>query len=207
MCSYRLVSACLVTIAVGLASAPPAEAQVLHLEQKQHLEVGLALGIYPTEGGFDLGDQSLGYTGFHIDAARLGLSQRVTDTVRMEFVLLLGFSLLADPGYRGTNEAGEEGESSFGFHWGFGVGGYHTFPIGLTLGLGMELTFASGSFLDTMFFRAAPAIGYEWSDPLQDWFVHLRWATGVTLLHGLEEANTHPASNLTITSLQLIYGF
>jgi len=202
-----LVSTWLATAAFVLAAAPAAEAQVLHLEQKQHLEVGLGLGIYPTEGGFGLGDQSFGYTGFHIDAARLGLSQRVTDSLRMEFVVLLGFSLLADPGYRGIDEAGEEGESNFGFHWGFGVGGYHKFPFGLTLGLGMELTFASGSFLDTMFFRAVPAVGYEWSDPLQDWFVHLRWANGITLLHGLEEANTDPASNLTITSLQLIYGF
>jgi hypothetical protein len=169
--------------------------------------VGTTLGVYPTGGGFGIGDQSIDYQGVHLDAVRFGVSQALSSTFRMGFELFVGFSLLADPGYVGANVLLEEGQSDFGFHWGFGIGGYHRFDMGLTLGFGADISFASGEFLDTSFFRVLPAIGWEIRGPLHEWFLHARWVTGITVLQGLEERNTAPLSNLTTTGIQIVYGF
>ena len=126
----------------------------------------------------------------------------------MELAGLFGLSVLADPGYRPIGSVSGDGDqSNVGYHWGFSIGGYYRFRVGLTLGIAAELTFGFGKVLDATFFRLVPAIGWEWAEPLGEWFVHLRWATGLTLLNGIDEFNVEPMSNLTWTGLQVVYGF
>ncbi|MBN1947293.1 MAG: hypothetical protein JW797_16610 [Bradymonadales bacterium] len=202
-------------IATGLAMATllvmslsqTVNAQELIRIKQYHLTVGGTVGLYPTSGGFDLGDQELDLTGFHLDVARLGIAHTISLHTRMEVAVKLGLSILTSPGYRGLDVDGEVKESSLGFHVGFELLGYYRFQPGLTLGLGADLNLGFGEALDTSFFRVLPAVGWEFGGGLEDWFVHLRWVTGLTLLHGLREANLQPRSNLTWTGFQVIYGF
>jgi len=189
----------------GLVSAA-VQAQQLIAPQRYHLILGAGFGPYITGGGFDLGDQELDYQGFHFDLGRVGIAHRVANHVRMELAVKVGMSCLTEPGYRERLELGGGDSSRLGGHAGFELSGYYRFEFGLTLGLGADTTVAFGEFLDTSFFRVLPAIGWELSDPLEDWFLHVRWVLGLTLLHGLEEGNDSPRSNLTWTGLQVVYG-
>jgi hypothetical protein len=172
-----------------------------------HFTVGGRLAVYPTGGGFSLGDMALEYQGVHLDLLRVGFSQKVSRRFRMELALLLGASVLKEPGYVGVDESMEEGTSRVGYHWGASLSGHYRFPVGVTLGLGTEIDFAFGPFLDTSLFRVAPAVGWALEGPLDDWFLHLRWQFGLTLLHGLDELNSAPESNLSLTGLEVVYGF
>ena len=197
-----------VTAVAGLLllSGSPS-AQTVRSVETNHLTVGATLGLYPMGGGFGLGEQGFDYQGVHIDAVRLGFAQKVSRGFRMELAVLFGLSILKDPGYVPAEDTGESGSSRVGYHWGFGIDGYYRFPVGLTLGLGGEITFGFGEFLDTAFFRAVPAIGWEITDALEQWFLHVRWVFGVTLLNGLEELNAEPESSLSYTGVQVVYGF
>jgi hypothetical protein len=198
------------TVAVGEAAAQV----VVMREETQHLFVGGMLGVYPMGGGYDLGSQSLDYQGVHWDALRVGFSQRIASKVVMELTLHLGFSFLADPGYVGIAAAefevpdpSQTKQANFGWHWGFGIGRYYLHPAGVTLGAGLEISFADGAAVDTAFFRVVPAVGWRWAGELDDWYLHLRWVFGWTVLHGLDELNEAPQSRLSHTGLSLVYGF
>lgn len=201
-------SLCLIVliIAVDLVGQPT-QAQSVVFDTRDYFTVGSTIGLYPTGGGFGLGDQGFDYQGAHFDLVRLGFSQEVVSDFMMELSLLFGLSVLADPGYVGVDSSANEVENNVGFHWGFGVGGYYRFDVGLTLGLSGEMAFLFGEAVDSSLFRLVPAVGWEFQKPLSGSFWHLRWVTGITVLHGLQELNTAPQSNLTLTGIQLIYGF
>lgn len=205
-----LVGALPCAVAVGEAAAQV----VVERDETQHLFVGGMLGVYPMGGGYDLGSQSFDYQGVHWDAVRLGFSQRIAPHVVMELALHLGFSFLADPGYVGIAAAefevpdpSQTKQANFGWHWGFGIGSYYLHDAGLTLGGALEISFADGAAVDTAFFRVVPGIGWRWAGERDDWYLHLRWVFGWTVLHGLDELNEAPVSRLSHTGLSLVYGF
>jgi hypothetical protein len=201
----RLWCAALCVVAV-LMAVKSADAQEVRFVDRNNLIVGVDLGIYFTGGGFDFADQGFEYQGMGFNLVRFGFSQLVTRRFRMEVAGLFGLSVIADPGYR-PKDGAENEQSNIGYHWGFWLGGYYRFPVGLTLGIAGEVTFGFGEYLDTSFFRLAPSIGWEWAESLGEWFVHVRWVTGITVIHGLDELNSTPQSNLMVTGVQVVYGF
>ncbi|MCA9565997.1 MAG: hypothetical protein KC561_21015 [Myxococcales bacterium] len=194
-------------LAILLLAAPSqasGQTAVHHSDETQHTIVGGGVLIYPTTGGFGWSDQSFGFTGAMIQAVRLGFSQIVSDGFRMELGLFLGTALVTDPGFR---IAGNQRGHTAAFSWGAGLSGHYRFPVGFTLGVGLELNLFNGSQIGTSVFRVAPAFGWEIHGPAREWLVHLRWVTGITVIQGLSEENSDPASNLTTTGFEVVYGF
>lgn len=201
-------SLCLIVLVIAMSLVSrPSQGQSVVFDTRDYFTVGSTIGLYPTGGGFGLGDQGFDYQGAHFDLIRLGFTQEVISDFMMELSLLFGLSVLADPGYVGVDSSGNDAQNNLGFHWGFGIGGYYVFDLGLTLGVAGEMAFLFGEAVDSSLFRLVPTVGWEFQKPLSGSFWHLRWVTGITLLNGLGELNTAPLSNLTSTGIQLIYGF
>jgi hypothetical protein len=201
-----LMALCLV---MGINTSEPA-AQDLRFAQSDHVQIGGGIGLYPLGGSYSSRGQHLSLQGVQIEFLRLGISQLVSQSFRMELALNMGISLLTQEFTVDDPITDVTGITDLGvpFNWGFVVGGYYRFQQGITLGLGLGIDFFNTKVdpVDTSLFRVLCALGWERIGPLHDWYLHVRWINGITLLHGFKEYNWTPHTNFSLTGIEVVYG-